>query len=72
MNKKEINDQLELIEDNAKFLLGFIEGLTAAATLQGLSKDEVYNVSKFYGTASNIRCYCSAIRDLIKEKGAKK
>ena len=63
---KEIKENLELIEDSSKFIQGFIEGLTAAAILQGLSDNQVYKVEKMYEMTNNIRCHCSAVRDLLK------
>ncbi len=62
-NETTTEEWIEMIEDGAKFLVGFIEGLTAAATLQGLSQEEVYKIEKIYATATNIRCYCTGIRD---------
>jgi len=66
-----IEDNLGVIEDTAKRLLGFIEGLEAAAVLQGLDKDDVYKIGRMYGATSNIRCYCLAIRELLEEQKKK-
>lgn len=61
-----IEDYLEMIADNGERLRTLIEALELAMTLQGLSEQEIYKVSRFYATASNITAYVNGIRELIK------
>lgn len=62
-----IEENLEVIESSALRLTAFIEGLEAGAVLQGLDKDDVYKVGKLGATASNIRCYCGKIREILQK-----
>ena len=63
-----IDDYLEMIESNASTLRNVIEGIQVAMVLKGLSENEMYAVSRFYPTASNIVAYVNGIREILKKK----